>query len=197
MQAKGPLILLTLAFTYVGPYAFVYARSATWTFPRIDERDVDAFENVDVFVDGAAQLMKVEDVSGAQRATYSVSVNLFHRKFLDWMGFPLVLEVNDFAFSATGVYLGSVVMRCDRFVKAFDKPTGSEPWYIYQPLVDRNDNSTVEAACTGDAASLNLASLPQSITLNWSVETTLVGDRNEQDRSWTLSQQVEVRDARS
>jgi hypothetical protein len=34
------LIILLLILMYVGPYAFVYARTATWTFPRIDERDL-------------------------------------------------------------------------------------------------------------------------------------------------------------
>ena len=196
MQARGPLILLTLALTYVGPYAFVYARTATWTFPRIDERDADAFDGVEVLVAQAAELERIESVSGAQRATYSVNVNLMHRKFLDWIGFPLVLEVNDFTFSATGVYQGSVVMACSQFDKAFDKPTGVEPWYIYQPLVDKNDNTTVEVGCTGDASAINLASLPVSISFNWSVEATLVGDRNEKVRSWTGSQTVEVRNVR-
>ena len=196
MRARGPLILLTLALTYVGPYAFVFARSATWTFPRIDARDTSAFDGVEVFADQVAELERTEDVSGAQRATYSITVNLMHRKFLDWIGFPLVLEVDDFTFSATGVYQGRVVMACHYFDKAFDKPTGVEPWYIYQPLVDKNDNSTVEVGCTGDASAINPASLPVSISLNWSAEATLVGDRNEKHRSWTSSQTVEVRDAR-
>lgn len=148
-----------------------------------------------VSVDEEAQLKKIENVGGAQRASYSVTVNLMHRKFLDWIGFPLVLEVNDFTFTASGVYAGSVVMTCNFFDNAFDKPTGREPWYIYQPLVDKNDNSTVEATCAGDASAI--PSLPQTITLDWSVETMLVGDRNEKQKSWTISQTLEVTDGRA
>jgi len=90
-----PVIIILLILLYIGPYAFVYGRTATWTFPRIDERDFDAFEGVEPSVSRVANLTSVRSVEGAQEATYLLKVGILDRKFLDWIGFPLVLEVND------------------------------------------------------------------------------------------------------
>ena len=187
------MIILVLLGTYVGPYLFVYGRTATWTLPRIDDRDAKAFGKVDVGVDQVAHLAKTEDVNGAQRATYSITLSVLHRKFLDWIGFPIVLEVKDVSFSATGVYQGRVVMECNHFETALDQPPGVTPWYLYQPAVEKNDNNTLTITCAGDATAIDLASLPQNISFNWSTEVTLVGDRNEETRSWSNSQTLEIR----
>jgi hypothetical protein len=120
-----------------------------------------------------------------------------HRKFPDSIGFPLVLEVNDFNFKATGIYQGKAIFHCKHFETAFPKPTGSEPWYIYQPLVDRDDNATVKVSCHSDAGSINPASLTTPITLDWSMSANFVADRNERERSWSDSQSIEIRDVRS
>jgi hypothetical protein len=47
MQARKGWIIVILILAYVGPYAFVYGRTATWTFPRIDERDFKAIDGIE------------------------------------------------------------------------------------------------------------------------------------------------------
>jgi hypothetical protein len=190
-------IVVALILLYVGPFAFVYARTETWTFPRIDERDAGAFETVEPSVSQVVNLEKIENVGEAQEASYSLESGVLHRKFLDWIGFPLVLEVNDFNFKATGIYQGDIIFHCRHFETEFPRPTGSEPWYIYQPLVDRNDNTTVNVSCHSDAGSINPASLTTPITLDWSMSANFVGDRNERELSWSDSQSIEIRDVRS
>jgi hypothetical protein len=190
-------IVVALILLYVGPFAFVYARTETWTFPRIDERDAGAFDKVEPSVSQVVNLEKIENVGEAQEASYSLESGVLHRKFLDWIGFPLVLEVNDFNFKATGIYQGDIIFHCRHFETEFPRPTGSEPWYIYQPLVDRNDNTTVNVSCHSDAGSINPASLTTPITLDWSMSANFVGDRNERELSWSDSQSIEIRDVRA
>ena len=192
-----PVIIILLILMYIGPYAFVYGRTATWTFPRIDERDFDAFEGVEPSVSRVANLTSVKSVGGAQEATYSLNVGILDRKFLDWIGFPLVLEVNNFNFTASGISQGKIILECSHFETAFPKPTGSEPWYIYQPLVDKYDDYTLDVSCRGDASAIDPAAQTMPIMLNYSISTTLVGDRNDKVRSWTDSQSTEIRDVRS
>ncbi|MCD6036187.1 MAG: hypothetical protein K0S67_71 [Nitrososphaeraceae archaeon] len=193
-----PVIIILLILMYIGPYAFVYGRTATWTLPRIDERDFDAFDGVEPSVSQVANLTSVKSVEGAQEATYLVKVGVLDRKFLDWIGFPLVLEVNDFNFTAAGISQGKVILECSHSETAFPKPTGSEPWYIYQPLVDKYDDYTLDVSCRGDASAIDSTTQTMMpITLNWSINTTLVGDRNDKVRSWTNSQSTEIRDVRS
>ncbi len=64
-----PVIIILLILMYIGPYAFVYGRTATWTFPRIDERDFDAFDGVEASVSRVANLTSIKSVGGAQEAT--------------------------------------------------------------------------------------------------------------------------------
>ena len=193
------LIIILLILMYMGPYAFVYGRTATWTFPRIDQRDFDAFEGLEPSVSQVAHLTNIQSVGGgAQEATYLLKVGVLDRKFLDWIGFPLVLEVNDFNFTGAGISQGKIVFECNHFETAFPKPTGSEPWYIYQPLVDKYDNHTLDVSCRGDASAIDAtAQTMMPIMLNWSINATLVGDRNDKVRSWTNSQITEIRDVRS
>ena len=197
MVLRVAAIIVILILIYTGPFIFVYARTATWTFPRIDERDAGAFDKVEPSVSQVINLEKVENVGDAQEATYSLPAGVLHRKFLDWIGFPLVLEVNDFNFKATGIYQGNIIFHCRHFETEFPRPTGSEPWYIYQPLVERNDNTTVNVSCHSDAGSINPASLTTPITLDWSMSANFVGDRNERELSWSDSQSIEIRDVRA
>ncbi len=71
---------------YVEPYAFVYARTATWTFPRIDERDFEAFEGLEPTVSPVANLTNIQSISGAQEAIYLLKVGGLGQKVsgLDW-----------------------------------------------------------------------------------------------------------------
>ena len=192
-----PVIIILLILMYIGPYAFVYARTATWTFPRIDQRDFDAFDRVKSSVSQVANLTNIQSVGGAQEATYLLNVGVLDRKFLDWIGFPLVLEVNNFNFTASGISQGKIIFECSHFEPAFPKPTGSEPWYIYQPLVDKYDDYALDISCRGDASAIDQATQTTPITLNWSINATLVGDRNDKVRTWTNSQSTEIRDVRS
>jgi len=196
MQARKGWIIVILILAYVGPYAFVYGRTATWTFPRIDERDFKAIEGIESSVSPDVNLTRVNSVEGAEEATYLVKAGLLHRKFLDWIGFPLVLEVNNFTFKGTGIYQSNIVFECNHFETAFPKPTGSEPWYLYQPLVDKNDNTYLNISCNGDASVINNATL-SSVNFVWSMSANLVGDRNEELRSWNGSQPLQVKDLRS
>ena len=194
---KPAVIIILLILLYIGPYAFVYARTATWTFPRIDQRDFDAFDRVKPSVSGVANLTNIQSVGGAQEATYLLKSGVLDRKFLDWIGFPLVLEVNDFNFTASGVSQGKIILECSHFEPAFPKPTGREPWYIYQPLVDKYDDYSLDISCKGDASGINPAAQATPVTLNWSINATLLGDRNDKVRTWTNSQSMEIRDVRS
>lgn len=191
------LIILLLILMYVGPYSFVYARTATWTFPRIDERDFEAVEGLEPMVSPVANLTNIQSISGAQEATYLVKVGVMDRKFLDWIGFPLVLEVNDFNFTAAGIFHGKIILECSHLEPAFPKPTGAEPWYIYQPLVDKYDNYTLDVSCRGDASTIDTVTQTMPIMLSWSINATLVGDRNDKVRSWNNSQSMEIRDVRT
>jgi hypothetical protein len=46
------------------------------------------------------------------------------RKFLDWVGFPLVLEVNDFNFTAAGISHGKIILECSHLELRFPNPRG-------------------------------------------------------------------------
>jgi hypothetical protein len=194
MRSKLRLILIILILACVGPYVFVYARTATWTLPRIDERDFAAIENVEPYIGSVANLTDVENVSGAQEATYSVDTGILHRKFLDWIGFPLVLEVNNFEFKASGIYQDKIIFTCNHLEPSLPKPTGTEPWNIYQLLVDEYNDSFMTVSCIGDTSIIDPKLLPTSITLDWSISTTLVGDRNEEVRPWNGTETMEIRD---
>ena len=195
-RPSTPVIILIVILLYIGPYAFVYGRTATWIFPRIDERDFKAIQGIESSVSSDVNFTNVANTDGAQEATYLVKAGVLHRKFLDWIGFPLVLEVNNFTFKGAGVYQDKIVFECTHFETAFPKPTGSEPWYIYQPLVDKNDNTYVNVFCNGDASLINAANL-LGITLTWSMSANFIGDRNEEVRYWNGSQAVQIKDLRS
>lgn len=197
MSARTALIIAILVLAYIGPYAFVFGRTATWTFPRIDERDSKAIEGIEPLVSPEVSLTNVENASGAQEASYLVKAGVLHRKFLDWIGFPLVLEVNDFNFKGVGIYQNKIAFECSHFETAFPKPTGSEPWYIYQPLVDKNDNTSLSVSCYGDASLINAQNLSAPVIFTWSASANIVGDRNEEVRSWNGSEAVQIRDLRS
>jgi hypothetical protein len=196
MRQRTALIIAILVLVYVGPYAFVFGRTATWTYPRIDERDFKAMNGVESSVSSDANFTNISKVGKAQEAAYSLKAGVLNRKFLDWVGFPLVLEVNNFTFKGTGIYQNKIVFQCNHFETAFPKPTGKEPWYIYQPLVDKNDNTTINISCSGDAATINPANLG-SVNFIWSMSASLVGDRNEKMRSWNGSQQLLIKDLSS
>ena len=196
MRKRTVWIIVILILVYIGPYAFVFGRTATWTFPIIDERDFKAINGTESFVSSDVNLTNVNSVGGAEEATYLVKTGVLHRKFLDWIGFPLVLEVNNFTFKGTGIYQNNIVFECNHFETAFPKPTGKEPWYIYQPLVDKSDNTYLNISCNGDASAINAANLG-SINFVWSISANLVGDRNEEVRYWNGSQPVLIKDLRS
>jgi hypothetical protein len=189
------LILFILILVYIGPYIFVYGRTATWTFPRIDERDNKAFDEIEPHVNPVANLTKVYAVADGSEANYSLNTGLDNRKFLDWIGFPLVLDVSNYTLKAAGVYQGKVIFHCDHLDADFPKPGPSQPWYIYQSLVDKYDNTTMNVPCYGDA-SLIKDSIPKALLLNWTMSGRLIGDRNDQIRTWTDQQIVEIADVR-
>jgi hypothetical protein len=83
------------------------------------------------------------------------------------------------------------------FGTAFPKPTGVEPWYIYQPLVDKYDNYTLDVSCRGDASAIDTLTQTMPVMLSWSINATLVGDRNDKVRSWNNSQSMEIGDVRT
>jgi len=39
MRTRTTWIIVILILAYVGPYAFVYGRTAKWTFPRIENKE--------------------------------------------------------------------------------------------------------------------------------------------------------------
>lgn len=197
MRPRTGLIIALLVLLYVGPYAFVFGRTATWTFPRIDERDFEAIEGVEPSVGSEASLTNINSVGEAQEATYSLKAGVLHRKFLDWIGFPLVLEVNNFTFKGTGIYQNKILFECNHFETALPKPTGREPWYIYQPLVEKNDNTYVDISCNGDISAINATNPAGDVNFVWSMSAALIGDRNDKMRSWNGSQQIQVKDLHS
>jgi hypothetical protein len=138
----------------------------------------------------------VEEVDGATEANYSLNTGILHRKFLDWIGFPLVVDVSNYNFKASGIYQNKIIFECRQFEAELPKPTGTEPWYIYQRLVDENDNTYLNVSCYGDASLIQNTTLPIKLSLNWSMSANLIGDRNEEIRSWSNSQSVEIVDAR-
>ena len=189
------LIILILILVYLGPYIFVYGRTATWTYPRIDERDNKAFNEVEPHVNPVANLTKVYAVADGSEANYSLNTGLHNRKFLDWIGFPLVLDVSNYTLKAAGVYQGKVIFHCNHLEADFPKPAPSQPWYIYQSLVDKYNNTSLNVPCYGDA-SLIKDSIPKVLLLNWTMSGRLIGDRNDQIRTWTDQQIVEIADVR-
>lgn len=189
------LIILFLILLYLGPYIFVYGRTATWTFPRIDERDIKAFNEIEPHVNPVANLTKVYAVADGSEANYSLNTGLLNRKFLDWIGFPLVLDVSNYTLKASGVYQGKVIFHCNHLEADFPKPGPSQPWYTYQSLVDKYDNTTLNVPCYGDA-SLIKDNIPTALLVNWTMSGKLIGDRNDRIRTWTDSQIVEIADVR-
>jgi hypothetical protein len=174
---------------------FVYGRTATWTFPRIDDRDNKAFNEIEPHISPVANLTKVYAVADGNEANYSLNTGLDNRKFLDWIGFPLVLDVSNYTLKAAGVYQGKVIFHCNHLEADFPKPAPSQPWYIYQSLVDKYDNTTMNVPCYGDA-SLIKDNIPKALLLNWTMSGRLIGDRNDQIRTWTDQQIVKIADVR-
>ena len=189
------LLLAVLILVYLGPYIFVYGRTATWTFPRIDDRDNKAFNEIEPHISPAVNLTKVYAVADGSGANYSLNTGLDNRKFLDWIGFPLVLDVSNYTLKAAGVYQGKVIFHCDHLEADFPKPAPSQPWYIYQSLVDKYDNTTLNVPCYGDA-SLIKDGIPKALLLHWTMSGKLIGDRNDRIRTWTDNQIVEIADVR-
>jgi len=189
------LLLVILILVYLGPYIFVYGRTATWTFPRIDERDNKAFDEIEPHISPVANLTKVYAVADGNGANYSLNTGLDNRKFLDWIGFPLVLDVSNYTLKASGVYQGKVIFNCNFLEADFPKPGPSQPWYIYQSLVDKYDNTTMNVPCYGDA-SLIKDNIPKAVLLNWTMSGKLIGDRNDKIRTWTDNKIVEIADVR-
>jgi hypothetical protein len=167
------------------------------TIPKVDKQDFNAIHGVQMSVSKIAKLTKIENVGGAQEASYLVKVGVLHRKHLDWIGFPLVLEVNDFNFRAAGIYQNKVILICDDFETALPTPTGSEPWSIYLPLTDKYDNYYFDVSCSGDAAAIDRLLQPIPISLNWSISATVIADRNLQALSWNSSQDAKIRNEHS
>lgn len=189
------LLILILILVYLGPYIFVYGRTATWTFPRIDDRDNKAFNEIEPHISPVVNLTKVYAVADGSEANYSLNTGLDNRKFLDWIGFPLVLDVSNYTLKASGVYQGKVIFHCDHLEADFPKPAPSQPWYIYQSLVDKYDNTTLNVPCYGDA-SLIKNNTPTALLLNWTMSGKLIGDKNDQIRTWTDHRIVEIADVR-
>jgi hypothetical protein len=130
-------------------YIFVYGRTATWTFPKIDDRDNKAFDEIEPDISPVANLTKVYVVADDSEANYSLNTGLDNRKLLDWIGFPLVLDVSNYNLNASGVYQGKVIFHCNHLEADFPKPALSQPWYIFQSLVDKYDNTTMNVPCYG------------------------------------------------
>lgn len=189
------LLLVILILVYLGPYIFVYGRTATWTFPRIDERDNKAFNEIEPHISPVVNLTKVYAVADGSGANYSLNTGLDNRKFLDWIGFPLVLDVSNYTLKASGVYQGKVIFNCNFLEADFPKPGPSQPWYIYQALVDKYDNTTMNVPCYGDA-SLIKDGIPKAALLNWTMAGKLIGDRNDKIRTWTDNKIVDIADVR-
>jgi hypothetical protein len=189
------LLLAVLILVYLGPYIFVYGRTATWTFPKIDDRDNKAFNEIEPHISPVVNLTKVYAVADGSEANYSLNTGLDNRKFLDWIGFPLVLDVSNYTLKASGVYQGKVIFHCDHLEADFPKPGPSQPWYIYQSLVDKYDNTTLNVPCYGDA-SLIKDNIPKALLLNWTMSGKLIGDKNDRIRTWTDNQIVEIADVR-
>ena len=189
------ILLVILILVYLGPYIFVYGRTATWTFPKIDDRDNKAFNEIEPHISPVVNLTKVYAVADGSEANYSLNTGLDNRKFLDWIGFPLVLDVSNYNLKASGVYQGKVIFHCDHLEADFPKPGPSQPWYIYQSLVDKYDNTTMNVPCYGDA-SLIKDNIPKAVLLNWTMSGNLIGDRNDKIRTWTDNKIVEIADDR-
>ena len=189
------ILLVILILVYLGPYIFVYGRTATWTFPKIDDRDNKAFNEIEPHISPVVNLTKVYAVAVGSEANYSLNTGLDNRKFLDWIGFPLVLDVSNYTLKASGVYQGKVIFHCDHLEADFPKPGPSQPWYIYQSLVDKYDNTTMNVPCYGDA-SLIKDNIPKAVLLNWTMSGKLIGDRNDKIRTWTDNKIVEIADDR-
>jgi len=189
------ILLVILILVYLGPYIFVYGRTATWTFPKIDDRDNKAFNEIEPHISPVVNLTKVYAVADGSEANYSLNTGLDNRKFLDWIGFPLVLDVSNYNLKASGVYQGKVIFHCDHLEADFPKPGPSQPWYIYQSLVDKYDNTTMNVPCYGDA-SLIKDNIPKAVLLNWTMSGKLIGDRNDKIRTWTDNKIVEIADDR-
>jgi hypothetical protein len=189
------ILLVILILVYLGPYIFVYGRTATWTFPKIDDRDNKAFNEIEPHISPVVNLTKVYAVADGSEANYSLNTGLDNRKFLDWIGFPLVLDVSNYTLKASGVYQGKVIFHCDHLEADFPKPGPSQPWYIYQSLVDKYDNTTMNVPCYGDA-SLIKDNIPKAVLLNWTMSGKLIGDRNDKIRTWTDNKIVEIADDR-
>jgi len=145
-----------------------------------------------MMVGKTANLTKIGKAGAAEEASYLVKVGMLHRKHVDWIGFPLILGVDDFSFKASGIYQNKVIFICNHFETSLPIPTGNEPWRTYLPLTDKYDNTFLDVSCYGDASTISRLPQPIPITLTWSASATLVGDRNLQELSWNSSQGVKI-----
>jgi hypothetical protein len=194
MVAIRPIaIVVLLIVAYTGPYIYVYARTATWTFPRVDDRDRAAIDNVDIFVNSTIVFQGIQartqsyngNTVSWSEATYSVRIGILHRVFDDWIGFPTLAAVKDLRFSASGLSGTSIIFQCSDFEGELFQPTGFEPWAQYSQLLRDYEDTDVTASCSGPGSAIDPATLPLGITLTWSASAFVKGDRMEERREWS------------
>jgi hypothetical protein len=187
--ARKYIVLLALLITYAGPYLFVYGRTATWTFPRVDAQDIRAIDALEAYIDRNVTVLGIGPRgTGSQtwsEAVYSLRVGLEGRVFNDWIDFPTLLAVSDLRFQGTGIRNGEILFQCDLFEVELFQPTGFEPWPLYQQLLAENDNSSLTATCSGvGSPTVEPAMFPLSISFDWTMSALIRGDRNERLREW-------------
>jgi hypothetical protein len=187
--ARKYIVLLALLIAYVGPYLYVYGRTATWTFPRVDARDIQAIDALEAYVDTDVTVLSIGTrQTGSQtwsEAVYSIRVGVEGRVFNDWIDFPTLLEVSDLRFAGTGIRNGEILFQCDVFAVGLFQPTGFEPWPLYQQLLAENNKSYLTATCSGvGSPTVEPEMFPLSISFDWTMSAIVRGDRNERLREW-------------
>ena len=204
------LAAFLLVFLYTGPYVYVYAMTSMDVFPRVESLDRTAMDNLKVTVAPDGIVRTISPGFGGEQTltvvvngqpvtwteiTYGVKVGVLNRIFSTYIHFPALLDVRQLAFQAVGVVGGRVIMTCDQHVDRLITPTGFEVLTIFGSILRAGNNTFFSSFCKGPGRpDVDLFQFSQAygnpvpITLNWVITATLRGDKVEETRSWTGSQ---------
>jgi len=198
-RSKAVLVFLALLPVYLGPYMYAYGRTQSNVFPTVETLDGQAMDDVKTGVDNSVTEIVAQSVTRTvngqpvtwTEVTYTLPFRVLNRIFKTYINFPALLSVSKLTFQATGVFNGTEILSCHHYVDSLIAPTGFEVLAVGS-ILKAGNNTVITAFCHGpgsptfDTAKLSQQNLGVvTISLLWTIDATLKGEKVEGTRQWT------------